>query len=206
MLEKSHPLFFSSYAECGAGHCQTYCNICYEIFGTPSMECLSQLLDYQCFAKFRNSMALIDSTGHCDWGNVNGWVSASAHEDILTVTLWFIDLFIFVVSEGFTATWATARRTYLTACRSRGPTHWWRGGLWRSTRIFSWTVPPRSWATPHLPSSLPWSSPRYVLSPSWLALWCLRPKTETAARKDSLLPLFVCLQWLQQSAIADSKH
>ncbi|XP_070779389.1 receptor activity-modifying protein 2 [Enoplosus armatus] len=62
---------------CGnnAHHCMDLCNICYNFYGGPTMNCLSILFDHICLSNFENAMASLNSTDWCIWGNVSGLYS-----------------------------------------------------------------------------------------------------------------------------------
>lgn len=61
--------------KCGGGQCQSYCGFCHEFYGAPTMDCLSMMLNIQCFTDFEKSMALLSSADHCVWRSVNGFYS-----------------------------------------------------------------------------------------------------------------------------------
>ncbi|XP_031168774.1 receptor activity-modifying protein 2 isoform X3 [Sander lucioperca] len=52
-------------------HCQTYCGICSDFYGAPTMECLSFMLEELCLLKFDEAMASLNNTDWCTWGNVS---------------------------------------------------------------------------------------------------------------------------------------
>ncbi|XP_041829054.1 receptor activity-modifying protein 2 [Melanotaenia boesemani] len=56
-------------------HCMAYCNICAEVFGGPTMDCLLGMLSYFCLNRFENAMSSMNSTDWCIWGNVNSLYS-----------------------------------------------------------------------------------------------------------------------------------
>lgn len=63
---------FLCYTDCGVGHCERYCFFCDQFYHGPSMDCLAMLLDIKCISEFNTSMALLNSSDHCEWRNVNG--------------------------------------------------------------------------------------------------------------------------------------
>ncbi|XP_024120668.1 receptor activity-modifying protein 2 isoform X2 [Oryzias melastigma] len=61
---------------CGSGQiCESLCGICEEVFGGPTMDCLSALFEHSCLPKFNYAMDLMNTTDWCVWGNVNSLYS-----------------------------------------------------------------------------------------------------------------------------------
>ncbi|KAK9535395.1 hypothetical protein VZT92_007778 [Zoarces viviparus] len=56
-------------------NCWHYCSACDEIYGAPTMNCLSLLLDHLCVPNFDTAMASLNSTNWCTWSNVSGLYS-----------------------------------------------------------------------------------------------------------------------------------
>ncbi|XP_020508115.1 receptor activity-modifying protein 2 [Labrus bergylta] len=65
-----------TYAACGnnSQNCGQYCSFCSQYQGTI-MDCLSLLFEHLCLVKFRNTMASLNDTEWCIWGNVRGLYS-----------------------------------------------------------------------------------------------------------------------------------
>ncbi|KAE8283404.1 hypothetical protein D5F01_LYC18806 [Larimichthys crocea] len=55
--------------------CMGYCNICHDLFGGPTKECLSGLLTFQCLSVYESAMKSLNSTDWCIWGSVSGLYS-----------------------------------------------------------------------------------------------------------------------------------
>ncbi|XP_026180597.1 receptor activity-modifying protein 2 isoform X1 [Mastacembelus armatus] len=55
--------------------CMDICNLCNEVYGGPTMDCLSILFKHLCLKDFENSMESLSNTGWCIWGNVRGLYS-----------------------------------------------------------------------------------------------------------------------------------
>ncbi|XP_035470462.1 receptor activity-modifying protein 2 isoform X3 [Scophthalmus maximus] len=55
--------------------CTEICNFCSEMYGAPTMDCLSTLLSHLCVSTFESSMVSLNSTDRCIWGNVRGLYS-----------------------------------------------------------------------------------------------------------------------------------
>ncbi|XP_029294581.1 receptor activity-modifying protein 2 isoform X2 [Cottoperca gobio] len=61
---------------CGPTHnCRLYCGHCHHYYHGPTMECLSELLQFFCLPAFDEAMAKLNSTDWCTWGNVSGLYS-----------------------------------------------------------------------------------------------------------------------------------
>ncbi|XP_034046671.1 receptor activity-modifying protein 2 isoform X2 [Thalassophryne amazonica] len=52
--------------------CEEFCSICNEYFGEATMECLSILFEHACRRHFDVTMASLNTTDWCIWGNVRG--------------------------------------------------------------------------------------------------------------------------------------
>ncbi|XP_044036096.1 receptor activity-modifying protein 2 isoform X2 [Siniperca chuatsi] len=52
--------------------CMDFCSFCYDIYGAPTMDCLSKLFDHLCLFNFEHAMASLNSSDLCIWGNVSG--------------------------------------------------------------------------------------------------------------------------------------
>ncbi|XP_074512244.1 receptor activity-modifying protein 2 isoform X2 [Sebastes fasciatus] len=55
--------------------CPTYCSLCAEFYGAPTMVCLSNLLDLVCLPKFDDAMTSLNSSDWCSWSNVSSLYS-----------------------------------------------------------------------------------------------------------------------------------
>ncbi|XP_034448009.1 receptor activity-modifying protein 2 isoform X2 [Hippoglossus hippoglossus] len=59
--------------------CPDICNFCSDMYGAPTMDCLSTLIGHLCLNTFESSMASLNSTDWCIWGNVSGLYSNLSH-------------------------------------------------------------------------------------------------------------------------------
>ncbi|XP_039979874.1 receptor activity-modifying protein 2 isoform X2 [Xiphias gladius] len=50
--------------------CKDICDLCHVMSGGPTMDCLSGLFSMLCLKQFESSMASLNSTEWCVWGNV----------------------------------------------------------------------------------------------------------------------------------------
>ncbi|XP_008294303.1 receptor activity-modifying protein 2 isoform X2 [Stegastes partitus] len=73
-------------AACGnsSSKCSDLCDVCHHYFYGQRMECLSSLFQHLCLSNFEASMALLNSSDWCIWGNVNSFYSSMSNctEDI----------------------------------------------------------------------------------------------------------------------------
>ncbi|KAM9394532.1 receptor activity-modifying protein 2 [Pholidichthys leucotaenia] len=68
-----HHLSFDNMSfDCGSNslYCSHMCFTCHVLFGKPTMECLSSLLNYYCLEHFEIEMTSKNSTDWCIWANV----------------------------------------------------------------------------------------------------------------------------------------
>ncbi|XP_071327524.1 receptor activity-modifying protein 2 isoform X2 [Trachinotus anak] len=57
-------------------NCMSICEICDQISGGPTMECLSVLFKALCLSKFHSAMESLNDTDWCNWDNVRGSYSS----------------------------------------------------------------------------------------------------------------------------------
>ncbi|KAF7225746.1 receptor activity-modifying protein 2 [Nothobranchius furzeri] len=61
---------------CGnSSRCLIFCDFCERAFGSPSMDCLSLIVEKICLPDFHDSMLLLNSTDWCIWDNVKSLYS-----------------------------------------------------------------------------------------------------------------------------------
>uniref|UniRef100_A0A665VIC0 Receptor (G protein-coupled) activity modifying protein 2 n=1 Tax=Echeneis naucrates TaxID=173247 RepID=A0A665VIC0_ECHNA len=51
-------------------NCMYICEVCHNLYGGPTMDCLSALVSHVCLSNFENAMASLNSTDWCIWDNV----------------------------------------------------------------------------------------------------------------------------------------
>uniref|UniRef100_A0A3Q2P238 Receptor (G protein-coupled) activity modifying protein 2 n=1 Tax=Fundulus heteroclitus TaxID=8078 RepID=A0A3Q2P238_FUNHE len=55
--------------------CSGYCSFCEDIYGKPTMDCLSTLLEFICLPHFNDSMKSLSMTDWCVWDKVSSLYS-----------------------------------------------------------------------------------------------------------------------------------